>query len=354
MKIETDLPLGRVDPGVRSPGERFRPDDVPAQARLLEELGYDGFSTTETKTDPFITTTLAGTTTERLRLATAVAIAFPRSPTSMALSAWTVQQASAGRFVLGLGTQVKGHIERRYGMTWSAPQPWLRDYVGAVRAVWHAWQHGTPLDYHSEHYTLTLMNPLFDPGPIDWPGIPIHLAAVGAGMGRLAGEVADGMRPHPICTRRYLAEVLHPAIAAGAATVRRDPASVEVVASPLIATGPDRAAVQKATSDVRARISFYASTRTYRAVFDTHGWSDVADQLSVLSREQRWTEMERHVTDEMVETIAVIGTHDEIAEKVWRRYDGVADAVEFGLPVTSPADRERLGAAISAMQKGFA
>ena len=161
------------------------------------------------------------------------------------------------------------------------------------------------------------------------------------------------MRPHPICTRRYLADVLHPAIAAGAATAQRDPASVEVVASPLIATGPDRAAVAEATSDVRARISFYASTRTYRAVFEAHGWEDVTERLSVLSRQGRWDEMERHVSDEMVETIAVVGTYDQIAERVWRRYEGVCDKVEFSIPAEGEEGRARLAGMVRQLRQGF-
>ena len=280
-------------------------------------------------------------------------MAFPRSPTATALTAWTLQRASGGRFVLGLGTQVKGHIERRYGMPWHAPGPWLTDYVGAVRAVWDCWQHGTDLDFHSEHYTLTLMNPLFDPGPIDHPGIPVHVAAVNAHMARVAGRIADGVRPHPICTRRYIEEALVPATRRGAADATRPAADISVCASPLIATAPDEAGVADRVSNVRARIAFYASTRTYRAVFETHGWDDVADKLSVLSRQGRWDEMEQHVSDEMVATIAVVGTYDDIAERVWRRYEGVCDAVEFSIPVQSPEDEERLATMVGQIRTGF-
>ena len=353
MKVETHLPLGKVDPGIRPSKERVDLRTVSADAVFVEQLGYDGLCLTETKEDPFVVMALAGDRTERLDLTTAVAMAFPRSPTATALTAWTCQRASNGRFVLGLGTQVKGHIERRYGMTWSAPGPWLTDYVGAVRAVWACWQHGTPLDFHSEHYTLTLMNPLFDPGPIDHPDIPVHVAAVNAHMARVAGRVADGLRPHPIVTRKFLAEVLQPAIATGAAEAGRDPDAVEVCASPLIVTAPDQATLEQRVSDVRARISFYASTRTYRAVFQTHGWEDAAEQLSVLGRAQRWEEMERHVTDEMVDTIAVVGTYDEIAEKVWRRYEGLCTRVEFGIPVRGPEDRDRLAEMVAGIQRGY-
>lgn len=353
MKVETHLPLGKVDPGVRAADVRLDAARVGADARLVEDLGYDGLVLTETKEDPFVVMALASAGTERISLATAVAMAFPRSPTATALTAWTLQRASGGRFILGLGTQVKGHIERRYGMAWHPPGPWLTDYVGAVRAVWDCWQHGTPLDFHSGHYTLTLMNPLFDPGPIEHPDIPVHVAAVNAHMARVAGRIADGVRPHPICTRRYLEETLVPATRHGAVDAARPAAAIEVCASPLIATAPDEAGLAARVSDVRARIAFYASTRTYRAVFETHGWDDVADKLSVLSRQGRWDEMERHVSDEMVDTIAVVGTYDDIAERVWRRYEGVCDRVEFSVPVRSREDEEALAGMVGQIRTGF-
>jgi probable F420-dependent oxidoreductase len=353
MRVETHLPLGKVDPGLRPASMTVDLPSFGSQAQLVEHLGFDGLVLTETKEDPVVPLAVAADRTERIRLSTAVLIAFPRSPTAMALTAWTMARLSRGRFTLGLGTQVKGHIERRYGMAWSAPAPWIREYVQAVRAVWRTWQDGVPLDHHGEHYDLTLMNPLFDPGPIEHPDIPVHLAAVGSAMARVGGEVADGVRPHPICTRAYLEDVLRPAVDRGAAVAGRDPSAVEVVASPLIVTAPTADELAAKVSDVRARISFYASTRTYRPVFSHHGWDDVAEQLSTLSRAQRWDEMERLVDDEMVETIAVVGTHDEIAEKVWRRYAGVCSTVEFSLPVTGPQDHERLAAAVAAVQRGF-
>lgn len=346
MLVETHLPLGKVDPGIRETERPVSVDRVPDDARLVEGLGFDGLVLTETKEDPFVVMALAASTTERIRLTTAVAIAFPRSPTVTALTAWTLQRATRGRFVLGLGTQVKGHIERRYGLPWSAPGPWIEEYVGAVRAVWDTWQNGVALDFHGEHYELTLMNPLFDPGPIEWSDIPIQLAAVNPHMARIAGRVADGVRPHPICTRLYLEEVLRPAIDRGLRESGRNGAPFDIVSSPLIATGPDQATVEQRVSNVRARISFYASTRTYRAVFDAHGWGEVAEELSILSRRQEWDEMERHITDEMVETIAVVGTYDEIAAKVKERYTGVCSGIEFSIPVEATDDRRRLSGMI--------
>lgn len=342
MQVETHLPLGKVDPGIR---ETERPVDIARfhqDAALVERLGFDGIVLTETKEDPFVAMGMAATTTSRIDLTTAVAIAFPRSPTVTAMTAWTLQRASQGRFKLGLGTQVKGHIERRYGMTWSAPGPWLEDYIGAVKAVWACWQDRTPLDFHSDHYDLSLMNPLFDPGPIDFPPPPIHLASVNAHMSRLAGRHADAVRPHPICTRRYIAEVLKPAVARGATETGRDAGDIEMVASPLIVTAPTEAELADKVSTVRSRISFYASTRTYRPVFDLHGWNDIGDRLSALSRQQKWDEMEQHITDEMVHEIAVVAPYDTLPEAVADRYDGLCDRVEFSIPIADPDDEARL------------
>jgi probable F420-dependent oxidoreductase len=342
LLVETHLPLGKVDPGLRAAERRLDVAGVPAGASQVESLGFDGLVLTETKEDPFIVMALAATSTSRIELTTAVAMAFPRSPTATAMTAWTLQRASLGRFVLGLGPQVKGHIERRYGMKWSAPAPWIEEYVHAVRAVWDCWQRSVPLDFHGEHYDLTLMNPLFDPGPIENPDIPIHLAAVNAGMARVAGRVANGLRPHPICTRKYLSEVLIPAVETGAAQAGRLMTEVDVCASPLIATAPDEASLAVRISDVRARIAFYASTRTYRPVFEIHGWADVAEQLSGLSKAGRWDEMEALVTEEMVETIAVVAPYDRLAQAVVDRYDGLCARVEFSIPVVTDEDASRL------------
>lgn len=352
MHVETHLPLGKVDPGIRAAEKSVDIANVAVDAALVEKLGYDGLVLTETKEDPYVVMAMAATTTERIRLTPAVAMAFPRSPTITAMTAWTLQRAAQGRFHLGLGTQVKGHIERRYGMTWSAPAPWLEDYIRAVKDVWACWQDGTPLDHHSDHYDLTLMNPLFDPGPIEHPTIPIHIAAVNAHMARIGGRHADAVRPHPIVTRRYLEDVLRPAIETGAIESDRNPAAIEVIASPLIVTAATEAELDGKVSAVRSRISFYASTRTYRALFDLHGWSDSADQLSMLSRAKRWDEMEHHITEEMVHEIAVVGTHDQIAAKVAERYRGVCSGVEFSLPVENPGDIDRLAEAVKVVQAG--
>jgi probable F420-dependent oxidoreductase len=343
VKIETQLPLGVLDPGLRAAATRLDLGRVGDEARLAEALGYDGIVSEETKDDPFIVLTLAAQATERIGLATGVAIAFPRAPAVTALAAWTLQRLSSGRFTLGLGSQVKGHIERRYGMTWAPPGPWMRDYVGALRAIWECWQNGgTKLDYHSAHYDLSLMVPLFAPPPIEHPDIPIQLAAVNPFMCQIGGEAADGIRAHPVCTPRYIAEVMLPAARRGAAKTGRDLSKFEMAVMPLIATAPDRAGLAARVRDVRARIAFYASTPTYLIAFESQGYGEVAHTLQGYSRAQRWDEMPGFISDEMLDHYAVIGTHDEIAAKLNDRFAAVATHLEFAIPIADDADKAAL------------
>ena len=241
MFLETLLPLGKVDPGLRAPETPMDLHAIGADARLLEEIGYGGLVVEETKDDPFILMALAAQATTKLRIGTSVAIAFPRSPTVTAMSAWTLAKLSKGRFILGLGTQVKAHIERRYGMPWSPAGPWMREYVHAVRAVWDCWQNGTPLDVKGPHYNINLMVPLFNPGPIEHPRIPIQIAAVNALMCQVAGEVAEGIRPHPVCTPSYIEQVMLPAVRAGAAKTGRSLDDFQVGMKPLVAVAANEA-----------------------------------------------------------------------------------------------------------------
>ena len=339
MRVETLLPLGKLDPGLRPTATPLDVGSVPEQARLVEDLGYDGLVVEETKDDPYVVLALAASATTRLRLTTAVAMAFPRSPTVTAMSAWTLQKLSRGRFVLGLGSQVRGHIVRRFGLAYRPPGPWMRDYVRAVRAVWVCWQHRTTLDFESEHYRLSLMVPLFDPGPIEHPDIPIHVAAVNPTMCRIAGEVADGLRPHPVCTPRYIREVMRPALAAGATAAGRAPERIAVAMKPLVCAAPDEATLAEKVRDVRARVAFYASTPGYRAAFEAHGLGDLAAELGSLAREQRWEEMPRHISDEVLHTYAVVGTYADIGRKLVERYRGLVTDVEFSIPAGTERER---------------
>jgi probable F420-dependent oxidoreductase len=342
MLLETLLPLGKVDPGLRAPEIPLDLASIGGDARLLEEIGYDGMVVEETKDDPFIIMALAAQATAKLKLATSVAIAFPRSPTVTAMSAWTLQKLSHGRFTLGLGTQVKAHIERRYGMAWSPAGPWIREYVGAVRAIWDCWQNGTPLDVQSPHYKINLTVPLFNPGPIAHPRIPIQLAAVNSFMSQVVGEVADGLRAHPVCTPSYIEKVMLPAVRTGAAKTGRSLADFQVCMKPLVAAAANEEELVPKIRDVRARVSFYASTPQYRAAFDHHGLGDLADRLKLLSRAQRWEEMPQHITDDILETFVTIGTYDTIGRKLSDRYAGVVTHCEFSIPLKGAADKERL------------
>lgn len=352
MKVETLLPLGKTDPGLRAPETPLDLSRVGDDARLVEEMGYDGLMTEETKDDPYVIMALAAQATTRLKIGTAVAMAFPRSPTITAMSAWTLQKLSKGRFTLGLGSQVKGHIQRRYGMTWSPPGPWMRDYVGAIRAVWRTWQTGAPLDYKSPHYNINLMVPLFTPAPIEHPDIPIHLAAVNPYMCQVAGEVADGVRPHPVCTPKYIEEVMLPAVRKGAEKTGRKLDGFQVAMKPLIATAPDAKALEIKVRDIRARVAFYASTPAYRACFDAHGLTDLANKLRTYSMEQRWEEMPAFISDEVLNTYATVGTYDEIADKLHARYGHIVTNAEFSIPVDTPDAQAKLGAMVKRLQRG--
>ncbi len=350
MLIESLLPLGKLDPGLREPETPLDIRDFARLAAVAEGVGLGAVLVEETKDDPFQLLALGATTTSRIGLGTSVAMAFPRSPTSTAMSAWSLQKLSNGRFVLGLGTQVRAHIERRYGFRWSAPAPWARDYIGAMRAVWDCWQTGEPLHFESEHYKLNLMVPLFNPGPIEHPRIPVHLAAIGPNMCAVAGEVADGIRLHPVCTAKFIDEEVVPNLARGAARAGRNPRDVEICLKPLIATAPDAEKLERVVRTVRARVAFYLSTPSYRVAFRTLGWEDIAEQASVLSRAQRWEELPGLVHDEMLHTVATVGTYDEIAGKLNERFADRVDRLEFSVPVNGPADAEAFRAILAELR----
>jgi probable F420-dependent oxidoreductase len=342
MRLETMLPLGKVDPGLRTPSTPLDIFTVEEAARAVEELGYSGLVVEETKDDPFTLLTLAARSTTDLRLGTSVAIAFARSPTVTALNAWTLQKLSRGRFTLGIGSQVKPHIERRYGMPWSAPAPRMRDYVHAIRAVWDCWQNGTKLDYRSEHYDLSLMVPLFDAGPITHPEIPIQVAAVNSAMAGVAGEVADGIRLHPVCTPSYVRSVLLPSIRRGAARSGRSLSSFRVCMKPLVAAARTEEDLEAKVRDARARIAFYASTPGYFAAFEHLGLEDLATEARSLSRSQDWETLAQLIDDDVLDQFVIVGTYDTVVDQLVERYGGVVTDIEFSIAVASASDRELL------------
>jgi probable F420-dependent oxidoreductase len=309
-------------------------DRVGEIARAAERAGIAGLWTAETSHDPFLPLALAAEHTERLELGTAIAVAFARSPVAVAATAWDLARQSRGRFLLGLGTQVRAHIERRFGLAWSGrPVAQLREYVSVMRMAWRAWQTGERPSFRGEHYRFTLMSPLFDPGPIEHPDVPIFLAGVGAGMTRLAGEVADGLIVHPLHSRAYLADVVAPAVADGAQAAGRATGAVSFAGSVIVATSEVEAA------EARRTIGFYASTPTYRGVLEHHGWGSIADALADHARHRRWDALGNEVHDQMLETFAVVADADGLRAALERRADGLLDRVAPYPPFGTPAWR---------------
>jgi probable F420-dependent oxidoreductase len=313
---------------------------IAAIARAADALGFDGLWATETMHDPFLPGALMAEHTHRLQFGTAVAIAFARSPGTLAYTAWDLAQASGGRFILGLGTQVKAHIERRFGMPWpESVTGKLREQIGAIRAFWHTFQTGASLNYHGEYYKLSLMSPFFNPGRSEHPVIPIYIAGVNTGLARLAGEVADGFIVHPFHTPRYLREALLPAITSGAAKTGRHRQDINISATAFAITRPDDALF------VRSQIAFYASTPSYRPVMALHGWEETAQKLSSLAARGQWGEMPNLVNEEMLATFAVVSDEASLPASLLQRYQGLADRLGLYLPFV-PGDRESLWKAL--------
>ena len=296
-------------------------------ARTVEELGFSGLWFTESKRTPYLACAVASTTTSTITLGTAIAVAFPRSPMITAQTAWELGRASRGRFSLGLGSQVKAHVERRFSMPFEHPGPKLREYVLALRAIWRAFQGDEPLDFKGDYYSFSLLTDFFSPGPSDYPVIPVSVAGVNPGMARLAGEVCDGFHVHPFHSPRYLTEVIRPAIAQGAAKAGRDPSACEVFCPVFTIVGDSEEERAPQRESVRRQLSFYGSTRTYRPVFETHGWGETSEQLHRLMARGDTDAMAAAITDEMLDAYAVTATWDELPDAILGRYRGVADRV---------------------------
>ncbi|OBY32534.1 TIGR03617 family F420-dependent LLM class oxidoreductase [Mycolicibacter kumamotonensis] len=294
------------------------------RAAWAEQHGYDGVWLPEITHDPFPMLAVAATHTATIQLGTSIALAFARNPMSLAMVANDLQLYSGGRFVLGVGSQIKAHITRRFSMPWSAPAPRMREYLLAVRAIWRSWATGEPLQFTGEYYTHTLMTPFFSPGPNPYGNPLIMLAGVGTRMTEVAGEVADGFFVHPFTTERYLRETTLPALRRGRAAGGEDTRDgFEISGLPFIVTGTDSAAVRVADAAVRRQIAFYGSTPAYRPVLDVHGWGDLAEDLSVLSKRNAWDEMGRRITDEMLHEFAIVAPPRRVAEEVLARYGDV-------------------------------
>lgn len=314
---------------------------VPAAARAVEADGFTGIISMENRHDPFLPLAIAATETEHVELCTAVAIAFSRSPMVVANMGWDLNEASAGRFVLGLGSQVKAHNERRFSVPWTPPAPRLREYVEALRAIWRCWAEGERLAFEGDHYRFTLMTPNFVPESTGQRLPPITLAAVGPAMLKVAGEVADGVRLHPFCTRKYMESVVLPRLQVGWKRSGRARETFEITGGGFVATGANEEAVAKMREWVRYRVAFYGSTPAYYPVLEAHGLEDLGLELNRLSKEGRWNEMAGRVSDEVLELFAAVGTHDEIAARIEERFGGLSDSIYASMSSELASDMPR-------------
>lgn len=312
---------------------------VPRRVRDLERLGYDGAVSVETSHDPFLPLALAAEHSERIELLTNVAIALARTPMTVAYTAYDLHVLSEGRMVLGLGSQIRPHVTKRFGMPWSAPAARMREFILAVRAIWRSWQDGAGLSFRGDFYQHTLMTPFFTPAPSTF-GLPrIFLGALGELMTAVAGEVADGVLVHPFATAAYIRERTIPAVERGLARGGRSRADFQVGVAPFVITGDDEHAMAAAREAVRRQVAFYGSTPAYRVVLELHGWGEAQDQLNALSKRGRWAEMAGVVTDEMLRTFAVEAPLDRVVEALRERYGGLCDRMGF---LSSPiGDEER-------------
>jgi probable F420-dependent oxidoreductase len=324
----------RLDIGMRDYDLRA----VAANAPKVEALGYDCLWTSETQHEPFLPLAVAATVTSSIKLGTSIAVAFPRSPMVLAYTAWDLQKASNGRFILGLGSQVRAHNQRRFSVKFESPGPKLREVVRALRAIWECWQSNTPLKFEGQFYKFDLMTPFFNPGPIAYPKIPVYIAGVNRYMCEVAGEVCDGLHVHPFHSPRYLREYVHPAVDGGLRASGRPRQDFTYAAASFVITGETERERARNTEAVRQQIAFYASTRTYEPVLAMHGWEGVVPELHQRSLAGDWKGMASLITDEMLDTFAVSGTYDNIGTVLRERYTGLVDRVALYQPYECELD----------------
>jgi probable F420-dependent oxidoreductase len=324
---------------------------IPEHARRAERLGYDFLAYSETAHNPFLPLALAAEHTRRLELRTSIALAFARSPMDVAYIAWDLQALSNGRFILGLGSQVRGHVVRRFSMEWASPAPRMREYVLALRDIWGCWQNGAKLDFQGQHYRFNLMPPFFNPGPIEHPNVKVYTAAVNPHMLQVAGEVCDGVVLHSFNTPRYTREVVLPNIQRGAAKAGRTLKELDISGGGFIITGANEDEIEANKQATKRRIAFYASTRSYAPVMRLHGWDDTAEKLYRMSVDGKWSDMGKEITDEMLDAFAVIGAYDDIIPKVKAAYGSYATSIYFSIATRTPEDEERLREMIKVLRE---
>ncbi|MBA2752586.1 MAG: LLM class F420-dependent oxidoreductase [Actinobacteria bacterium] len=312
-----------------------------AAAKAQEAQGYDGLWTAETAHDPFFPLLLASQETERVELGTGIAVAFARNPMNLAQIAWDLQAASEGRFILGLGSQIKPHITKRFSMPWSHPAARMREMILAIRAIWACWNDGIKLDFHGEFYSHTLMTPFFNPGPNPHGNAKITLAGVGELMTEVAGEVCDGFLCHGFTTERYLREVTLPALERGAAKAGRSVRDIEISGPAFVVTGATDEEMAKSVEGTKQQIAFYGSTPAYKGVLELHGWNGLQDDLNKMSKEGKWKEMGELITDDILHTFAVVAEPEGLAAGLEDRYGDIVQRISFYAPYASDPDRWR-------------
>lgn len=311
---------------------------IGEHAKRLEALGYDGIRLAELNHDPFMPLALAAANTSRIELVTSVAVAFARNPMSMAVQAHDLNAFSNGRFVLGLGSQVKPHIERRFSMPWHKAARQMREYINAMNAIFDCWYDGKRLEFVGEYYQHTLMPATFSPDNVSGPRPRIVLSATGPLMTKVAAEVADGMIMHPFSSEKYMREVTLPAIEAGLATSGRSLTDYELDYAPMIATGTTEEALRDGIATLRNRIAFYGCTVAYKPVLDIHGWGELQDELIVLNRAHRTEDMAALITDEMVHTIGIVGEPQAVVDTMQQRFGGLIGRTGFAVPGMEEAE----------------
>lgn len=329
----------------------MRPSEIAEHARRAERLGYDGLNLPEAVHDGLLLSSLALQATTRLHVATSVLVAFTRSPMTTAVAAWDLQAYSGGRFELGLGAQVRGNVEDRYGVPWSPPIGRMREYVGALRAICACWQDGAKLAFEGEHYRLTRMQPFFAPEPLEVDPVPICLGAVGPQMTTLAGEVADGLVTHPTNTHpRYLREVIRPRLARGAERAGRQADRLSLHVAPICVAGPDEATVAARREETRKMFAFLYSTPAYWPSLELFGWGERGKALHGLTRENRWDDLGDVVDDEMLDALVPSGTYATLPKRLREMYDGLADTLVFPMP-DDPSEDADAAAAIATLRR---
>ena len=310
------------------------------RARMMEQDGYSGLLSAETSHDPFLPLALAAQDTERIELMTAIAVGFARNPMVLAHTAWDLQALSQGRFLLGLGSQIQAHITKRFSMPWSRPAARMEEMIGAIRAIWEAWQTGERLNFRGEFYRHTLMTPMFSPGPIDVAPPPILISAVGPLMTRVAGRAADGLVCHAFQTAEYLRDVTMPNVHAGLAEAGRDRSDFQISMPVFVVSGFREEEISAQAARTRQQIAFYGSTPAYRGVLEHHGWGDAQTELNRLSKRGQWVEMGNVIDDDMLGAFAIVAEPHEVPGRIAERFGGTLDRLQFYAGVR---DKDRWG-----------